>query len=329
MQEEVVNILIIKHLQGKCSPQEQARLDAWRSESAANQEHYKQIALLENQLAKMDVRLDANTADGWSDLQGRIARQTGASIPVAVRPMRWLRVAAAAVAVMAIAWVASQYWPGQSAQARIAQQYEVPFGQKQQIELPDGSSVALNAGSMLEVYDDFNKQERRVRLKGKGFFQIAKDAERPFIIESGALRTEVLGTAFLLSAYPNDREMRLDVTEGKVRFSTLSGDALTLTAGQGALYDRQNQQLSPASARPDAAIAWQQLAFDNTPFSDALHALERRFDVHITDRAGLADERLSTRFGSKASLPEVLEQLALLYQLEWQQQGREVVLEKK
>ena len=98
-----------------------------------------------------------------------------------------------------------------------------PAGTTTTITLSDGTEVLLSANSRLEYSKSFSADKREVKLVGEARFNVAKDAERPFIVHTRQLQTQVLGTVFDVKAYP---QTPADVTlyEGKVEVS-LNGDA--------------------------------------------------------------------------------------------------------
>ena len=89
-------------------------------------------------------------------------------------------------------------------------------GSKTHIQLPDGSTVWLNASSDLTYGENFGKELREVNLTGEAFFDVAKDPEHPFIIHTKVVDVKVLGTAFNVRSYPNDANTETSVIRGSV-----------------------------------------------------------------------------------------------------------------
>ena len=77
-------------------------------------------------------------------------------------------------------------------------QYEihVPYGKRQKVVLPDGTKVILNAGSYMKYPRQFGKEGRYVHFKGEAYFDVAKNKDCPFIIQSQDYKIRVLGTTF-------------------------------------------------------------------------------------------------------------------------------------
>lgn len=89
-------------------------------------------------------------------------------------------------------------------------------GSRTKIELPDGSSVWLNAGSKLEYDKSFGNETRNVYLTGEAYFDVVRNPERPFIVNTGSAKVKVLGTAFNIRCYPDDKKIETSLIHGSV-----------------------------------------------------------------------------------------------------------------
>jgi ferric-dicitrate binding protein FerR (iron transport regulator) len=144
------------------------------------------------------------------------------------------RLAAAAVVILGVAlwWMLGR----QDAGLTVSIAYSAEKGKIENVTLPDGSSVALNAGSTLEALQGFGGKERRVKLCGEAFFQVEHDKSKPFIVEADGASVRVVGTAFNVSAYSESGSVTTTVAEGKVEFSSGKKEKALLTHGmQGRL----------------------------------------------------------------------------------------------
>jgi len=83
-------------------------------------------------------------------------------------------------------------------------------------KLPDGTSVTLNKGALLEYPSSFNKHKRNVKLNGEAWFEVRHDNEKPFIITSRNVRVEVLGTSFYVNTNASDNTMEVILNSGSV-----------------------------------------------------------------------------------------------------------------
>lgn len=93
----------------------------------------------------------------------------------------------------------------------------VPNGSKSRITLPDGSIVWLNSGSKLRYESEFNRKIREVKLEGEGYFAIAKDKSRPFVVKTSKLSIRALGTEFNVKSYPGEGIIETTLVKGMVQ----------------------------------------------------------------------------------------------------------------
>lgn len=90
------------------------------------------------------------------------------------------------------------------------------IGEKKTSILPDGTKITVNAGSNVDIADNFNKDRREVTLSGEAFFEVKHDSLRPFIIHTRQMDIKVLGTIFNVKAYPDDKEAETSLLQGAV-----------------------------------------------------------------------------------------------------------------
>lgn len=205
----------------------------------------------------------------------------------------WMPMAAAA----AVAFAVFRWEPGASGDARIA----TPVGGQRQQTLADGSSIILNTGS--SVVTAFAADERRVRLeRGEAFFEVAKDAARPFVVEAAGVAVRAVGTAFNVRVRSDAVEVL--VTEGRVRVAPQPGASgrIADTMGATAELDAGDRVViripgaAPAAApvvgriaadEVQRALAWQsrRLEFSNTPLEEMVAEFNRyhRRPLRIAD----------------------------------------------
>lgn len=160
-------------------------------------------------------------------------------------------------------------------------------GQRATYKLPDGSTVYLNAGSSISFPERQEGSVRKVVLKGEAFFDVQRNPDKPFVVESANLRTQVLGTSFNIRAYP-EKDIAVTVVTGKVQVEPLrtteSGESkLLLNPNEQAVYSLDSDQLSFAKVDARKSLAWhsKELVFENMDMEEVLSMLEIRFDQRI------------------------------------------------
>ncbi len=154
-------------------------------------------------------------------------------------------------------------------------------GETYQIRLPDGSSVWLNAASSLSYPLSFaGQQERRVALRGEGYFEIAKDSKHPFIVKTDQQEVEVLGTHFNINAYPDEAVVATTLLEGSVRLTAGSQNQM-LKPGEQAINDRGAIRIRKANL--EAVTDWKKDEFflDKMDFRMAMRKIARWYDIEV------------------------------------------------
>ena len=109
---------------------------------------------------------------------------------------------------------------------------DVPVAAEYRLRLSDGSMVYLNADSRLKYPEAFSGTERKVYLEGEAYFEVAKDAARPFTVVARGVEVEVLGTHFNVNAYPEKNGVVTTLAEGKVRVAEGGHEAVLIPGEQ-------------------------------------------------------------------------------------------------
>lgn len=156
-----------------------------------------------------------------------------------------------------------------------------PRGEKFEMTLEDGTRVWLNAGSNLRFPIAFAEGERRVMLEGEACFEVAKNAESPFIVTTPAQSITVLGTLFNVYAYQGAAAEYTTLAGGSVSLSTDSGgDRLIIAPGQQAVLSAGSGRFVVREVDADAVLAWRDgvFAFDGNTFGEVFFKLSRWYD---------------------------------------------------
>lgn len=162
-------------------------------------------------------------------------------------------------------------------------------GMRTHFNLPDGTSVHLNAGSELSYPLPFGGDERRVTLAGEAYFKVSHDPDCPFIVSTvrDYMSVQVHGTAFNVEAYEADRIAAVTLVEGKVDVLLNKNEkplvSYTLSPSEKMIYDleRDSYQVARVDASYDMAWTTGQMAFKNTPLPEVLRKLSHFYDVEF------------------------------------------------
>ncbi|WP_016988186.1 FecR family protein [Flavobacterium sp. ACAM 123] len=166
----------------------------------------------------------------------------------------------------------------------------IPNGKKFQVVLSDGTTVHLNVGSSFKYPEHFiDTGNRQVYLlEGEAYFEVAKDARHPFVVNSNAINVRVLGTEFNLSSYPEDEAINTVLIEGAVciygkKEIYNKAASLELKPGYKASWDKDKKDIIVEEVDTKIYTAWKdgELIFKNTQFKNIIKKLERHFNVSI------------------------------------------------
>lgn len=156
--------------------------------------------------------------------------------------------------------------------------------------LSDGTRVWLNSESELEYPVLFGKGKRVVKLTGEAFFEVTKDASRPFIVETNDIRTRVLGTSFNIKAYQNEPAIATTLFTGKVEVALLADTLrrVVLVPGKQADLNLQTKHLSVDDVNLEHVIAWKEgmFMFNKENIEVVTRQIERWYGVKFIYEAG-------------------------------------------
>jgi ferric-dicitrate binding protein FerR (iron transport regulator) len=195
---------------------------------------------------------------------------------------------------------------------------QVSADRQQTVVLPDGTHVRLNTGSRLLYPSDMNEREKRqVTLTGEAFFEVAKNPDKPFLIDAGEAEVKVLGTVFNVKTTSRKNEIVVAVQEGKVLFKGKEKDrGVILTANQVGTW-KEKDGVTKVDQPAQNYFSWFEhfLEFDNVPLPRVVEQLEIIFDTDIELLNPDLNDKHFTAYMRGASVDEVMNQLALSLEL--------------
>jgi ferric-dicitrate binding protein FerR (iron transport regulator) len=158
---------------------------------------------------------------------------------------------------------------------------EVPFGKQTKVVLSDGTQIWINAGSKLTYPSQFGAAKREVSLEGEAFFDVVHQAQRPFVVHTGRLSINVLGTEFNVNTFGASFQTAL--VRGKVRLEA-GTKSMVLLPGELGTYHDQSAGLSKKESNLREYTAWKdkELYFDNGRLGDIVSRLEREYDLSFS-----------------------------------------------
>lgn len=226
------------------------------------------------------------------------------------------------------------YGSGMAVRAEAMVEVQSPLGVLSSVLLPDGSKVTLNAGSTL-IYPSVFSSERKVTLKGEGYFEIAKDKCHPFIVHAEGMNVKVLGTRFSLKAYQKEDQTLLTLEEGCVEATTNIGEIaenIVLMPNQQLMLNNRTGELRRKTVNADYYTRWRSgnLIFRDAPLESITKELERRFNVRIQfEDTVYRAEKYYVVFEHGESLDQILSLLSYKRDWEYRMNGKHVEIVNK
>jgi ferric-dicitrate binding protein FerR (iron transport regulator) len=215
------------------------------------------------------------------------------------------------ITVLFLGWWVGAGRTGQeskSGKGHTASNFQSPLGQRQQVSLPDGSVVILNANSHIRLSPSFNNVKRELYLEGDAFFKVAHNTAKPFIVYAGNIATTALGTEFYVHGKSG---VRVDLLEGKVQLNKidkgLADQKVVLYPGESAEL-LVNAKLSKQSFDSLHLRSWLngRLSFNETPIAIALKQLEEWYGTRIEVRGPVLQGRSLNGDYQDAPLQDIL-----------------------
>jgi transmembrane sensor len=202
-----------------------------------------------------------------------------------------------------------------------------PRGGEYQVVLPDGTKVWLDAASSITYPVAFNGNDRRVKLTGQAYFEVAKNKEKPFYVRMNKVEVRVLGTHFNISAYKDDDEITTTLLEGSVQV-TKNNTLSLLKPGQQAVVGNSSDKIAVSEANIDDAMAWKNgyFIFNDDNVTGIMKKVSRWYDVDVEYRGNFDDQQFGGTFYRTKSLTELLQHLEKIGKIHFTISGRRVIV---
>lgn len=319
-----INGLLERYLDGKCSAEECLLVENWLAKNGGENTEWEQM----NDKARQQW-----LSDLFGDVQKSIllkheiknirpAYRRGRNLNSSSGRGVWkLIVSMAATFVMICGLYVA--WPTLQDQINPVSYYELnaASGIRKLLVLDDGTRLWLNSGSSLKYPSRFKGKNREVYLQGEAYFEVAHNAESPFIVHAGKLSTKVLGTTFNVRAYKNDPDIRVTLFTGKVEvireLYPKESNKLILLPKQEATFLKDAGSLIKTTLNNSIInqhSAWKdgRLIFDEMPMPEVLKRLGLAYDVKFI----LTDEKINGctitgSFNMSQNIEEILKSISI------------------
>lgn len=288
--------IISRYLAGDASDKETSLLKSWLSEDRKNQIEFDDLVAIWNKSQSLQFPKKINTYKALYSVhtKGGIKRTSKIFRLHVIQ-----QIAAILILSVLLTGLYTYFFAGDDETFHESGYYQevlAAYGTRTNVDLPDGTTVILNSGSSLRFSSVFAKNNmRRVELRGEGYFEVAKDTERPFIVNAGKIDIKVLGTQFNVNAYDVEPDVNIVLVEGEVAIgkanSNFSDNIMALKPNQLARFNiSENKIYKETSITLEKHIGWVEgkMIFVDDPIMDVVKRLENWYNTDIK----IADEQL-------------------------------------
>jgi transmembrane sensor len=359
VQEQRVWLLYSLKLSGEATLEEQAELEAYLVQDPALSRRFEVLDSLlkqkgESGLVGKEDAFDRHLQRLSTHLSAPVLQYAGTKKKAASKYAAWLLSGAVAASIL-LCWYF--FVSDRGAQPKDTQLANNTIctkpGSKTSIRLPDGSRVWLNSDSKITYSGDFKGSVREVHLWGEAFFDVVKDKERPFIIHTSTINLKVLGTAFNVRSYANEKETETSLLHGSVEVTLRQDPDQKIILKPSEKLVVKNRRTDTASKHPadykkveeeplillgrmhyigkdssSIETSWikNQLAFNKEQLDEIASMIERWYNVKVEITDSSLKEGAYTGLFEDESLEEVLEALRLTGGFQYTIKKREITI---
>ena len=231
----------------------------------------------------------------------------------------WGQIAASILLLFASGLTILYYIQHQELQTLAEQDVIVRSGDSgtSQVSLPDGTLVRLNANSSLTYQQNFGQNNRKVKLSGEGYFEVKKNTEKKFIVNTGYIDVTVLGTKFNLYAYEDKDIIEMALVEGHVNVSTSKPPYQTICVkpNEKVTYNKYDNKLNIEKTTTKIETAWlnKELVFREEKLENVFQCLSRKLRVKFSIDSSISVDDVYTGAFDDEKIEDILEVLKIHY----------------
>jgi len=195
----------------------------------------------------------------------------------------------------------------------ILQTMYVPAGQRAELTLADGSHVWLNAKTTFTFPTNFDTKNRIVTLNGEGYFKVAHNTKKPFIVRTQLYDVKALGTEFNVYAYKEDNKFESALLEGSILIKSKINGKQVLLQPDNMLHS-ENGHITISPITQYNYFRWKDglICFDDLTINEMLNKMEIYFDIDfIIKNTQILNQRYSGKFRTNDGVEHILKTLQL------------------
>ena len=218
------------------------------------------------------------------------------------------------------------YADGGESEAVVYNKLDIPRGGEFCLTLSDGTRVWLNSETSIQYPVVFGTKERRVFIQGEAYFEVAKDAKKPFTVQFMSSSVTVLGTSFNIRAYPEEKQSQTTLAEGSVRIYS-PGSSMLLKPGEQAEVKALSGEMVKKEVDVKTFTSWKNGRFEQEPLENIMRTLERWYDIRVIFRdEGAKRISLSGNLKRYGDFSQVMNMLQMTGDVRFELHGNDVYI---
>lgn len=312
--------IILKYLNNEASDEEKQKLSEWLKEGNNKKKFLDMcniwlacgaIRISEDEINNAFGRLTANIKHYEKQ------HRTSAAIS-------WQKVTTAAAIIVFLFFAAGFFFGkyfGIDDRLMIVNNVTIGPEEKKTITLPDGTIAWLNSNSTIIYPQEFTEKERLIKLNGEAFFDVSKDPDKPFIVESGDIKIKVLGTEFDIKNYKDQKKTETSLLSGKVEISIEGiGQRIELEPSQRITFNKESKTFDIRNFDIASQTIWinDELIFSDERLDDILKKIGYWYGTEVVYEEGLNTEQKLSFIVRNESKEELFKIISLIVPIEYQ-----------
>lgn len=220
------------------------------------------------------------------------------------------------------------YASGVESESVVYNKLEIPRGGEFCLTLSDGTRVWLNSETSIQYPVAFGAKERRVFVQGEAYFEVAKDAKKPFTVQFMSSSVTVLGTSFNIRAYPEEKRSQTTLAEGSVRIYS-PGSSMLLKPGEQAEVSALSGEMVKQEVEVKNFTSWKdgRFVFEQQPLEYIMRTLERWYDIRVIFKdEGAKRISLSGNMKRYGDFSQVMKMLQMTGDVRFELHGNDVYI---
>ncbi|NOY96557.1 MAG: FecR family protein [Chlorobi bacterium] len=298
---------LVSYLSGQIANEDLNILDQWIQESVENKRLFDQINDIWQATSNLNQKLNFDANKAWDDISKQLNSPSSNIKPAWKIYSELIKIAAVFVFALFLGGTVFYFIDKNNYQPQTVE-YVAPLGSRSFLKMPDGTKIWLNAGTKIQYQNNYGVDNRKITLIGEAFFNVAKNKNLPFIVQTSAINITALGTKFNVKAYAEENSIETTLIEGSVKLESLDArfkEPLVLSPNEKAVYTKSSRSMAISgnkgigkaekipqskpsltlfkSVDPKPIISWKEKRWviSNQKLSELSVKLERRYDVNF------------------------------------------------